>query len=119
MASERREADKLAERLLEEPNADPDDELRVLSRQLLRRREVIDRLQNHLGEIQDGTRDLVNVNRDMILEVHQKGLRLIKDQCRQIAGNAGQVRFIDRILHAVNSFHPMHAESWCGWPEND
>lgn len=38
---ERVSARLLAERLLDEPNADPDDDLRVLSRQLLRRSEEI------------------------------------------------------------------------------
>jgi hypothetical protein len=35
-ASEKQRAIALADRLLDEPNADPDDDLRVLSRQLLR-----------------------------------------------------------------------------------
>jgi hypothetical protein len=37
--TEKEQAIKLAERLLDEPNADPDDDLRVLSRQLLRWRD--------------------------------------------------------------------------------
>jgi hypothetical protein len=115
--SERTEADKLARRLLDETGVDPDDELRMLSRQLLRRGEVVDRLQNHLGEIQDGTRDLINANRDMILEIHQEGFRLIKNQLSQISGNADRVRLIEKIFHAIDSFHPMHGESWVGWPE--
>lgn len=38
---ERFEAWKIAEKLLNEPNADPDDYLRMLSRQLLRSKELI------------------------------------------------------------------------------
>lgn len=41
-SSEREEALLLARRLLNEPNADPDDDLRVLSRQLLRHQERLD-----------------------------------------------------------------------------
>lgn len=42
--NEKEEAIKLAHRLLDEPNADPDDDLRILSRQLLRAREVLPRI---------------------------------------------------------------------------
>ena len=47
---ERVSAVELANRLLDEPNADPDDDLRVLSRQLLRRHEEIDSMKRKWGE---------------------------------------------------------------------
>ncbi len=45
---ERVSALELANRLLDEPNADPDDDLRVLARQLLRRTEENVRLQERI-----------------------------------------------------------------------
>lgn len=45
---ERSQALALANRLLDEPMADPDDALRMLSRQLIRRHEEIDRLRKAL-----------------------------------------------------------------------
>lgn len=42
--SELEDAVKLADRLLDVPMADPDDDLRMLSRQLLRRQEAVGRL---------------------------------------------------------------------------
>lgn len=130
--SERTEADKLAERLLDELNADPDDDLRMLSRQLIRRGEVIDRLEKILSEKQDGTLDLIHANRDTILKIHEKGLLRIKKQCIYITGSLEQSdspppivikdlqdhgRILMKIIESIYLFHPMHAESWCGWPE--
>lgn len=108
--SERTDADRLAKRLLDEPDADPDDDLRMLSRQLLRRREVITRLEKRVASQCNGTLDLINANREAILRVHEEGLRRI----RLVLNDA---RKIEAIIHAVNLFHPMHEESWSGWPE--
>lgn len=114
--SERTDADKLARRLLDEPNADPDDDLRMLSRQLLRRGEVIERLEKRLGEMCDGTADLVNANRDTILRIHEEGLRRIRKLLE--CGNPAQyIALMLKIIEAVNTFHPMHGESWSGWPQ--
>lgn len=41
MSDERADAIKLANKLLDEPNCDPDDDLRTLARQLLRREEYV------------------------------------------------------------------------------
>lgn len=41
----------LANRLLDEPNADPDDDLRLLSRQLLRRQEEVERLNKVIAKL--------------------------------------------------------------------
>ncbi len=43
MSKEREYALKLADKILERPNADPDDDLAVLSRQLMRAQEDIER----------------------------------------------------------------------------
>jgi hypothetical protein len=121
--SEREEADKLAERLLNVPNADPDDDLRMLSRQLLRRREVIDRMEKVLAAQQDGTRDMIEANRDSILRIHEQRLRKIRDALNNVGTVLPTSRYewvkakIEAILDAVNSFHPMHGESWPGWPK--
>src|SRR5437870_182814 len=87
---ERADTDKLAERLLDEPNADPDDDLRMLSRQLLRRREKIERLEKRLAEISDNTLDLINANRDTILQIHEQGLQKLKKQCQYLAISLAQ-----------------------------
>lgn len=48
MADELHDALRLADRLLDEPNADPDDDLRMLSRQLTRQFESHQRYKNAL-----------------------------------------------------------------------
>lgn len=129
---EKVEADKLADKLLDEPYADPDDDLRVLSRQLLRRREVVERLEKRLAETIDGTLDLINANRDTILRITEEGLHRVRKECEYLTTSLEQsdnlsvivikdlrehVRLALRIIEAVNAFHPMHGESWQGWPE--
>ena len=124
--TERQEADALAERLLDVPNADPDDDLRVLSRQLLRRREVIERLEKDLAARCDDTLDMINANRDTILRIHEEGLKRIasivlesvdKEAKAVNALGAANVMLILKVIEAVQTFHPMHGESWKGWPE--
>lgn len=118
--SERSDCDRLADKLLDEPNADPDDDLRMLSRQLLRRREVIERLEKRLVEMSDNTLDLVHANRDSMLRIAEEALRRISVVVKKARdGTTGvcDYQFIYRILEAANTFHPMHGESWKGWPE--
>ncbi len=130
--SERTDAIHLANKLLEEPNTDPDDDLRMLSRQLLRRCETIDRLEKHLAALQDSTLDMINANRDTILRIHEDGLRRLTKQCEilyislsqsdspppiVIKDLREQARLALKIIEAINTFHPMHGESWIGWPE--
>ena len=116
--SEKHDAEVLANRVLDEPNADPDDGLRLLARQYLRRGEVISRLEAKLIEMLDPHLDLVNANRDTILRIHEDGTRLIGKV--MIGGSDTHDRekllYIGKVLHAINSFHPMHGESWIGWP---
>lgn len=109
--SERTDADKLAKRLLEEPNSDPDDNLRILSRQLLRRREVVDRLEKALVAQQDPTLGLIHANIETDLKMHQKAIQFIRRCIKDKRPDC-----IVAILDALSQFHPMHGESWCGWP---
>lgn len=130
--SERTDADRLAEKLLSEPNADPDDDLRMLARQLLRRRDVIERLEKRIVEMSDDTADLINANRDTILRITEEGLRRVAKECEYMTTSLEQsdnpppivvkdLRDHGRrallIVEAVRTFHPMHGESWLGWPQ--
>lgn len=47
---ERAQAARIADRLLDEPNADPDDDVRVLARQFGRSQEEIERLRRELAD---------------------------------------------------------------------
>jgi hypothetical protein len=110
--SERTDADKLAEKIVNgvEMRTPGDDDILLLARQLLRRREVIERIEKTLAEQQDGTRDLIEANRDSILRIHEEGMRRI-----QRAAGHGNSTLILSIIEAVIRFHPMHY--WAGWPE--
>lgn len=108
----------LANRLLDEPNADPDDDLRLLSRQLLRRQEVVQRLQDTLAAQYDPTGDLIEANRDIILRKHEEAVSLLRKILDPILiGSESQVRQAIKVLDALSIFHPMHGESWPGWPK--
>ena len=56
---ELQQAIALANKLLDEPGCDPDDDLRVLSRQLLRKVEVLQRIEIALGSIRAETERLI------------------------------------------------------------
>ncbi len=101
----------LANRILDRPYADPDDDLAMLSRQLLRSVELIHKLKRDLASQFDPMLDLVHANRDVILQKHEEAIRLIRKE----AEADGIKRVLD-IIHALNLFHPMYAESWEGWP---
>jgi hypothetical protein len=118
--------------LLDDPSADPDDDLRILARQLLRRRKVIERLEKRLAEQCDDTLDLVHVNRDTILRIHEEGIQRLAKLMEYMTGTLEQADVIPpivikdirergrtarKVIEAINTFHPMHGESWSGWPE--
>lgn len=103
---------ELANRLLEEPNADPDDDLRLLSRQLLRRQEVVQRLQDTLSAQYDPTAEMIQANRDSILRFHEDAVMRVK-RCLE----RGDVPTALKVLATLSVFHPMHGESWPGWPK--
>lgn len=117
--TERQDALELANRLLDEPNADPDDDLRMLSRQLLRGQEVIDKLKTQVGEMYDPYDDLVNTNRDALLDKHEEAEKLIAEVIikRSLYPAETKIAFIVDVLNALNSFHPMHPDSFTGWPQ--
>jgi hypothetical protein len=115
--SERTDADKLARKLLEEPGADPDDDFRMLARQLLRRKELIGRMEKQIIANLDSTGDLVNANRDIILEKHQEAVRRVRRLLTRVPLTTAHMVTAVLVLDALGEFHPMHGESWAGWPE--
>lgn len=113
--SERTDALKLAHRLLDEPNIDPDDDLRVLARQLVRRTEQLEAMHRKFRELDwEGVamRDMINANRDEMLKKHEEAVSMV-----QRALSTSDTVTASRVLKALNLFHPMHPESWPGWPE--
>ncbi len=128
--SERREAISLAQRVLDRPNADPDDDLAILARQFLRYGEVIDNLKADLSAMYDPTREMIEANRDAILRITEEGLRRVRKlltRClRRADGSTSDDALPEsvaiskalKVIDAVNTFHPMHGESWGGWPED-
>ncbi len=126
----------LAEKLLDEPNCDPDDDLRMLARQLTRRHDAVRKLESirdhWKGEVDtlnkrlhsffegQATSDLIQANRDQMLKIYEEAVRRIG---KTISGNIYLTSHLEdrvkvlSILSALSLFHPMHAESWPGWPE--
>jgi hypothetical protein len=120
MAKRRTEFDvakDIAERVLDTPNRDPDDDESVLARQLLRQIEANARLNGIINEME--TSMMIDANRDSILKKHEEAVIKIANLLRL---NGKPVVFADgekiaAILHALAIFHPMHGESWPGWPD--
>ncbi len=111
--SEKADTIKLANKILEDPHADPDDDLAMLSRQFLRALETIEAQHKQLREVDwegQAQLDLINSNRDEILKKHQEAIRLIRKW-------RGYQDKVEAIIDALNLFHPMHEESWQGWPK--
>src|SRR4051812_37924271 len=109
--NELKSALKLARRILDLPPDGSSDSLALLARQLVRQHKVNRELHEALAAAQDPTGDLVQANRDVILEIHQEALRRIK-YCLQNDKSG----LIPLIVDAARSFHPMHPEGW-SWPE--
>lgn len=112
--TERQEAILLANKILERPNADPDDDLALLSRQFLR--EVEKSLESY-----DPMKDLIHSNRDEVLKKHEEAICLIR-QCMDVDYSSlivmeNRCRRVISILNALSTFHPMHGESWKGFPK--
>jgi hypothetical protein len=113
--SERSDAVRLAGKLLDEPGADPDDDLRVLSRQLLRHVEAVAALKKDLAARDDPAADLIAANRDTILDMHREAVRRVR---KVLESNLpGRRDLALDVLDALGQFHPMHGESWPGWPQ--
>lgn len=56
--------------------------------------------------------DVIAGNQESIIRVLREALTRI--QSALATGRYGLAR---RIIEAANKYHPMHEESWCGWPE--
>ena len=111
--SERTDAIRLANKLLDVPNADPDDDLRLLARQLLRHVEAVEKLKADLTAQLDPMRDVITTNRDTILNMHQEAVRRVR---RLLESNyPGRRDLALEVLDALSLFHPMH--DWKGWPK--
>jgi hypothetical protein len=123
--TEKQEAIILANRILERPNADPDDDLAMLARQFLRSRETIETMHRTLAATQDSGMDLVHANRDTILSMYEEAVRRVrkhlesglKDDSGMKYGLEAECKTALVVLDALSQFHPMHGESWQGWPK--
>ncbi len=108
---------KLANRILERKTG-PDNDHITLSRQFLRQAEIVTRLKADLVAQYDPTADLIHANRDMMLRKHEEAITLIRQVLALHSGekiSEVEIRIGD-ILDALALFHPMHGESWKGWP---
>lgn len=56
--------------------------------------------------------DVIAGNQESIIRVLREGLRRVRT-----ALDAGDVRLAKQVIEAANHYHPMHEESWAGWPE--
>lgn len=128
--SEREQALALAKKLMDDtdshPGIDPDDDLRLLSRQLLRGQEIIDQMHKNLQEVDwngMAERALINANRDQIFEKHKEAIRRVSNLLDRVGGLTTEaatkhlVGTARLVIRSLNLFHPMHTESWCGWPK--
>lgn len=62
--------------------------------------------------------DLIAANRDEMLKMHEEAVRRLRACLDPVTICPDpQVRMAIRILDALRLFHPMHGESWQGWPE--
>lgn len=71
----------------------------------------------HLGipseiEQYDPMKYLIEANRDEILRKHEEAVRRIQRCLKRC-----EYDLADKVIEALWKFHPMHCESWCGWPE--
>lgn len=73
----------------------------------------------------DPMSDLINANRDELLAKHEEAVRRVLRCLRRGLADTGGARYVlerecklaNDVLAALHSFHPMHGESWQGWPE--
>jgi hypothetical protein len=76
-----------------------------------------------LREEHDPYADLIAANRDELLRMHQEAARRVGACLCRATDDSGQlsvwhhIEVAQAVLDALNTFHPMHAENWCGWPE--
>lgn len=111
--SERREALRWAKTILDDAHRDPDSHESMAARRLLLLTEQLDSMHQQLRDyMPDPYQDLIHSNRDVMLKMHEDAIQRVRlhlamdDPDKALA-----------VLDALNMFHPMHAESWKGWPE--
>lgn len=109
--SEFRQAVKFANAALERPSADPDDELATVSRQFLRAIEREEQRMKQDKEEYDPYRDLIQFNRDTIMEKYDEAFSRVRRLLR-----LDKVDKAVEVLDALSLFHPM-SDDWKGWPE--
>jgi uncharacterized protein HemY len=56
--------------------------------------------------------DLIETNQGAIVRTLREALRRVR-----AALDAGDVPLARRVIDAADLYHPMHPESWAGWPE--
>ena len=65
--------------------------------------------------------DLINANRDELLRMHEEAVRRVRKRLKAaLVDTEAWSKGIEdalAIFDALSLFHPMHAESWKGWPE--
>ena len=77
------------------------------------------------GHDYDPMADMINANRDAILEKHNEAVQLIRGQLATALSDKSGLKYtmeksllqISAILDALLLFHPMYCESWEGWPK--
>jgi uncharacterized protein HemY len=56
--------------------------------------------------------DMISANQEAIVRTLREALRRVR-----AALDAGDVPLARRVIDAATAYHPMHPESWGGWPE--
>lgn len=55
--------------------------------------------------------DLITANQDQVVKMYGETLRRVRTALEK-----GNVPLAIAVIEAMNKYHPMHEESWCGWP---
>ena len=105
----------IANRHLANPHDETGD-MAVLSRQFLEACRVIDKQEAAIKDFYkneyDPMADVIQSNRDAILKIHEEAASRIRKCLKR-----GDLTMAQDVLDALSLFHPMHCESWRGWPE--
>ncbi len=125
---EQRNALRVAKQVLDQPAANPTDDLALLAQKVAKQDEAIAKLERALVAQQDPHRDLVNANRDTILAMHEEAIRRLRRCLRRglgfdsgvpgglMGGLEVQLKTMIEVFDALDQFHPMH-EDWVGFPK--
>lgn len=80
---------------------------KIFAAELIKSQEIIEKL-----KCGDQMGDLIQANRDQILKIKEEGLRRIEKALKE----NDAVKAL-KIIEVINFFHPMHEDSWKGWPD--